>query len=170
MTDFHSFFDTNRRTSFHVMSAVFERPDDVLNDPQMSPAEKRALLASWASDAHAIPGVPSLRLLEHGSVIEVDEILHALKSLDAREHATAPDRPAMSRQAPFQRRREPRFRIWPRIVRRHRRNDDDDPPPCPAYAAVPPKGGGSPALPTQRRRWPERAPPPLPATIAEGGP
>ena len=60
----------------------FGHPDDVLRHPTMSIAEKRALLASWASDARAIPGVPILRQLDDGSVLMVDQILRALTALD----------------------------------------------------------------------------------------
>ena len=33
---------------------VFERPKDVVTHPSLTLAEKRAILASWASDASAI--------------------------------------------------------------------------------------------------------------------
>ena len=39
----------------------FEHPRDVVSDPGLSLAEKRAILASWASDASAIASCPSLR-------------------------------------------------------------------------------------------------------------
>ena len=72
MTDFHSLLDTPART------LRFE----VLDHPSMGVAEKRALLASWASDANVVPGAPSLRQLNDGSLVAIDEILRALKSLD----------------------------------------------------------------------------------------
>ena len=37
-------------------SQVFEHPKDVLSDPDLSLNEKRAILASWASDACAVGG------------------------------------------------------------------------------------------------------------------
>jgi hypothetical protein len=40
---------------------VFDRPRDVLAHPSLSISEKRAILASWASDASAIASCPSLR-------------------------------------------------------------------------------------------------------------
>lgn len=109
----------------------------------MSIDEKRALLASWASDVHAVPGLPSMRQLEDGSLVDVDEILHALKALDTSDDldAFAPQPTGLLRK-PSSRRSRPAFRNWTRILHRRRRDDDDDPPPCPAYAAIPPKSGG----------------------------
>ena len=49
MTGFINFPDTSYRDAYR--SPTFQRPDEILNDPAMSRAEKRALLASWASDA-----------------------------------------------------------------------------------------------------------------------
>ena len=40
---------------------VFEAPKDVLHHPALTLAEKRAILASWASDASAIASCPSMR-------------------------------------------------------------------------------------------------------------
>ncbi len=57
-------------------------PDDVLNDPEMSKAEKRAILAFWASDANAMEDHPALRKLNNGAIIRVDDILRAMCSLD----------------------------------------------------------------------------------------
>lgn len=32
-------------------ATAFDHPRDVLNDPDLTPEEKRAILSSWASDA-----------------------------------------------------------------------------------------------------------------------
>ena len=40
---------------------VFGHPKDVVSHPDLTPAEKRAILASWASDASAIASCPALR-------------------------------------------------------------------------------------------------------------
>ncbi len=40
---------------------AFDRPKDVVVNPSLSIAEKRAILASWASDASAIASCPALR-------------------------------------------------------------------------------------------------------------
>jgi hypothetical protein len=46
-------------------------------------SEKRALLASWASDACAVENRPNWRKLpETGALVPLDEILDALQALD----------------------------------------------------------------------------------------
>jgi hypothetical protein len=62
---------------------VFEHPRDVLDHPTLSTSEKRAILASWASDAAAIASCPSLRAPEGlKAPVSIDEILEALRALD----------------------------------------------------------------------------------------
>ena len=62
---------------------VFEHPRDVVSHPNLSPAEKRAILASWASDASAISSCPSLRAPDGlKAPVTIDEILEALCELD----------------------------------------------------------------------------------------
>jgi hypothetical protein len=62
---------------------AFERPSDVVCHPTLSLSEKRAILASWASDASAIASCPSLRALEGlKAAVTIDEILEALSALD----------------------------------------------------------------------------------------
>jgi hypothetical protein len=62
---------------------VFEHPRDVVTHPGLSLAEKRAILASWASDASAIASCPSLRAPEGlKAPVSIDEILEALCALD----------------------------------------------------------------------------------------
>ncbi|MGL3107114.1 hypothetical protein [Bradyrhizobium sp. BR 1432] len=61
----------------------FEHPRDVVSHPDLSPGEKRAVLASWASDASAIASCPSLRAPEGlKAPVTIDEILEALCELD----------------------------------------------------------------------------------------
>ncbi len=61
----------------------FEHPKDVVSHPGLTLAEKRAILASWASDASAIASCPSLRAPEAlKSPVTIDEILEALCALD----------------------------------------------------------------------------------------
>jgi hypothetical protein len=65
-------------------SRVFARPQDVVVAPDLSRDEKRAILASWASDTWAVESAPSLRRcpgLTDRSV-SVDAVLEALISLD----------------------------------------------------------------------------------------
>ena len=62
---------------------VFEHPRDVVSHPALSLSEKRAILASWASDASAIASCPSLRAPEGlKAPVAIDEILEALCALD----------------------------------------------------------------------------------------
>ena len=56
---------------------VFSHPREVVADPNLSLGEKRAILASWASDASAIACCPALR-----APVRIDEILEALRALD----------------------------------------------------------------------------------------
>jgi hypothetical protein len=69
--------------SFLHPGMAFEHPRDVVSDPNLSLAEKRAILASWASDASAIASCPSLRAPEGlKAPVTIDEILEALCALD----------------------------------------------------------------------------------------
>jgi hypothetical protein len=62
---------------------VFDHPRDVLAASILSRAEKRAILASWASDAAAINSCPALRSVPGTrGVVAIDDILEALSSLD----------------------------------------------------------------------------------------
>jgi hypothetical protein len=63
-------------------SQVYEHPSDVVNDPDLSLKEKRAVLASWASDACAVEAAPALRKVPSGRVVQFDEIMDALRLLD----------------------------------------------------------------------------------------
>jgi len=109
--------------------------DDVLSDETLTKAEKRAILASWVSDQHAVENAPSLRRLDTGAIICVDDVLHALQSLDGSFDSDA-DR--ILPPAPFSRRRRARVSAWLRRAMRNR-SDDDDPPPCPAAVAAAPR-------------------------------
>jgi hypothetical protein len=125
---------------------VLGHPSDVVDNPRLSRQQKRAVLASWASDANAVPRVPTLRQLPDGSIVKVDEILDALKALDGLvDPASWPGH----RGKPWQRRFKRDNTGW--IARKWFKSgrgpdDDDDPPPCPALAAIRPKGGGGPAF------------------------
>jgi hypothetical protein len=62
---------------------VYAHPRDVVADPVLTLTEKRALLASWASDASAIASCPALRAPEGlKASVTIDEILEALGALD----------------------------------------------------------------------------------------
>jgi hypothetical protein len=62
---------------------IFDHPRDVLADASLSVSEKRAILASWASDASAIASSPSLRAPAGlKAPVTIDEILASLCELD----------------------------------------------------------------------------------------
>jgi hypothetical protein len=109
---------------------VFVHPEEVLGDHTLTLADKRSLLASWASDALGVEDSPSLRQLPSGAVVRVDDIMAALKSLDL--HETRHEASPTFSQSFARRRSKPAVR---------RRNvgpqDDDDPPPSAVNAGLP---------------------------------
>ena len=60
---------------------AFSHPSEVLDHPELSHAERRAILASWASDARAVEGAHWMRCLDNGAVVTLAEVLHALRKL-----------------------------------------------------------------------------------------
>ena len=64
-------------------------PMAVVRDPTMTSGEKRAVLASWASDQRAVPNDPTLRRLDNGCGVEIDDVLDALKQLDRMTEGTS---------------------------------------------------------------------------------
>ncbi|WP_055045599.1 hypothetical protein [Devosia sp. A16] len=64
------------------------KASDILNDPALSVTRKRALLAHWASDIHAVAGTPSLRNAR-GVSVSIDSLLDALAALDDEVDAAA---------------------------------------------------------------------------------
>jgi hypothetical protein len=64
-------------------SGAFEHPQDVLDDPDLTTYEKRAILSAWASDACAVESAPALRKApEAKAAVSFDDIIDALRSLD----------------------------------------------------------------------------------------
>jgi hypothetical protein len=55
---------------------------DVVRDADLTLNEKRAILASWASDACALEAAPDLRAIASGCVVRWDDIMDALRMLD----------------------------------------------------------------------------------------
>jgi hypothetical protein len=75
-------FDLDLNALLHPASA-FDHPRDVVNDPDLTRHEKRALLSSWASDACAVASAPGLRQPPGArAAVTFDEIIDALRSLD----------------------------------------------------------------------------------------
>lgn len=65
---------------------AFGHPSEVVNDPDLTINEKRAILASWASDACAVEAAPDLRIGPRGSPVRFDDIMDALRMLDRQAH------------------------------------------------------------------------------------
>ena len=64
---------------------AFAHPMDVVRDPDLTLNEKRAMLASWASDCCAVEAAPELRVTAPGSRVAWDDIMDALRALDKEE-------------------------------------------------------------------------------------
>jgi hypothetical protein len=79
-------FDVELDVLLHPAKA-FTHPRAVVVDGSLSLDEKRAILASWASDACAVEAAPALRRAPgSANIATVDEILEALRDLDLRSH------------------------------------------------------------------------------------
>ncbi|MCA0034086.1 MULTISPECIES: hypothetical protein [unclassified Mesorhizobium] len=130
-------YDYHEPKNLAAEYAALQTPDDVLKE-EMTIGAKRALLAYWASDVHAVPGRPALRQLENGVIVKVGDILRALNQLDEIEGKPPVSRARESGGRSSDRRRDKARRSW---LRYPWRDDDDDPPPVPAYVAVPPRRG-----------------------------
>ncbi|MCS3893355.1 hypothetical protein M2171_002488 [Bradyrhizobium japonicum USDA 38] len=77
----HNVIDLN--TVLHP-GTVFEHPRDGVSHLALTLSEKKAILASWASDASAIASCPSLRAPEGlKAPVTIDVILEALCALDS---------------------------------------------------------------------------------------
>jgi hypothetical protein len=62
---------------------AFKHPMDVVRDDDLTLYEKRAILSSWGSDACAVEDVPDLRQPSGISWVKFDDIMDALRGLDA---------------------------------------------------------------------------------------
>lgn len=131
-------FDLDLNNLLHPERA-FAHPHDVVSDPDLTVNEKRAILASWASDASAVEAAPALRLGPGCSrPVPVDDILDALRALDNEAHGKAVEASWLRRQV--RRRSIETFRA-------RRRSEESRPR---SYAlrpfAPPPRRGGRPAF------------------------
>ncbi len=96
--------DQNKRTNFDLddllhPAQAFLHPSEVVNDPDLTLNEKRAILASWASDACAVEASPSLRQTPAGNMVSFDDVMEALRELDKEAQDSQP-------------------RHWRRVIRR----------------------------------------------------
>jgi hypothetical protein len=78
---------------------TFAHPRDVLRDPGLTRDEKRAILASWASDACAVEAAPELRHTPIGNLVRFDDIMDALRLLDQETAARDRARPPHQRRS-----------------------------------------------------------------------
>lgn len=61
----------------------YQRPRDVLKDPALGLDDKRAVIASWASDASAVKEEPAKRwLLGTPAPVPLTEVREALQALE----------------------------------------------------------------------------------------
>ena len=60
----------------------YYHPREIVADPLLTIARKRALLARWLSDANALPNAPAFRRSPAGVTATVDEIRMAMDKLD----------------------------------------------------------------------------------------
>src|SRR4051794_35848308 len=79
--------ENNTKVEFDLDSLLhpaqaFRHPKDVAKDPDLTLNEKRAILASWASDACAIEAAPALRKSPLGLPVRFDDVMDALRELD----------------------------------------------------------------------------------------
>ncbi len=89
----------------------FNHPRDVLAADDIGDDEKRAILASWASDIFAIESIPALRLYPGTEkAVSYDEIIEALKTLDKHDRQSGEQGPSGSIDVPRNHRRRPQSR------------------------------------------------------------
>jgi hypothetical protein len=81
-------------------SSVYDHPRDVVADRTLSAGEKRAILASWASDAAAVASNPALREIPGlRCLVTIDEVLEALSALDSTPKGPPGGKPARIKSA-----------------------------------------------------------------------
>jgi len=102
-------------------AAHYDSPDAVLNDNELSDAEKRVILSSWASDIYTVDSCPWLREVPGiAQPIRLKDILAALRRLDPEDDDPPPRCAAGMRVVPLIRtrllRREPQSQ-WPTRMR-----------------------------------------------------
>lgn len=66
-----------------LLASTFSHPDEVIANGILTVAEKRCVLAAWASDAFAVEAKPWLRQLPgNDRPVALSEIMRALRTLD----------------------------------------------------------------------------------------
>jgi len=80
--------------------SIYDHPSDVLADPMISIGEKRAILASWASDVASVTSNPALRELPGSHrMVTIDEVVEALSALDPGPKGPPGGKPARTKSA-----------------------------------------------------------------------
>ena len=75
-----------------ILASTFSHPDEVIANAVLTPAEKRCVLAAWASDAFAVENKPWLRQLPgNDAPVALSDIMQALQRLDE-DDGPPPDR------------------------------------------------------------------------------
>jgi hypothetical protein len=64
-------------------------PREIVADPELTVARKRALLARWLSDVNAVAGAPAIRRSPAGVTASVDDLRKSLDKLDEMVEAIA---------------------------------------------------------------------------------
>jgi hypothetical protein len=96
---------------------AFSHPLDVARDADLTLNEKRAILASWASDACAVEAAPELRCAPgSGPLVRFDDVMDALRTLD---------RQANEQHTPQPHYRRVIGRRLPGVFEQHGRGADD---------------------------------------------
>jgi hypothetical protein len=107
-TDFDEDDDVLNLDSILHPAQAFEHPSQVVNDPDLTLNEKRAILASWASDACAIEAAPSLRRAPGGkNPVRFDDVMDALLALDKEAREQRENSARYRRILPKERARKP---------------------------------------------------------------
>ena len=132
----NSYLENSKSAGVAYYGRDLRHPAQVARDPCLTTAQKREILADWASDRRAAPNDPELRLSATGALAAIDDIMSALKQLDAPTIAVRPFRPRSLREI-LPRRSKLRMGEAIQFARRRPGRDDDDPPPAPAAARVP---------------------------------
>jgi hypothetical protein len=66
-----------------LLASTFSQPREVLASPFLDHLQKRCILATWASDAFAVPDKPWLRQIPGSDIqVRIGDIILALKTLD----------------------------------------------------------------------------------------
>ena len=64
-------------------------PREIIADPELTVARKRAMISRWMSDANALPNYPAIRRSPAGVTVVIDQLQYALEQLDEMVDAAA---------------------------------------------------------------------------------